>query len=261
MKPYNCSKILVVLASLVLCLGCSTDLSHGGYNGGNPDTTNSIDGGSMPKTDIVLKQCEMLVTVKGVSPDGKPASFYVFNNCGVWEEKDCIIPASAENVSEFELTFAISTGCNDVDPGSFGVHATRPNYLFADYRSPFIKVPPPTQTAYTLLPVAWTDGTWGLAPNGQYYDSYDYDKVQNHPKHAIKTEIASLDNKTMSVVIRDSGSPFSSEGVGIVTGDSFVVASTKSGFQGNISADLSVITYHSDDGFGNVHDGTLTLIK
>ena len=168
---YNVSKVsFLMIACILMSAGCLGDP-------GSSDSSSvaSTDGGTqdnnMPKTDIVVKSDQVLVTVKGKMPDGKPADAVHF--C---EYADCLDGKAAskpaitiKNVSEFEETLAIyAIEGND---GKATVLVERQNYLFVSKQIPIIQSKNGKAQSFD---VNWSGlGQFCAAPNGSYLSSND----------------------------------------------------------------------------------------
>ncbi len=208
---------------------------------GNPSSSAGADGsitsdGSLANT----------YTITGKSPDGKPMTFWVFTeSCwiGIKEEKLMHGSKKFENVTEFTFTKA-----NEGDTDQVCIQADRPNYLFIDFLIPKNELL--TQNGKSLN-LAWdTLGSWGLAPNGVYLDSYD----QQEKEKMIKTSV-----KNGKVVLTYAGTD------AIVTHDVLSPDGQDWGqnLSGKISDDLHEIQISVDRPKApeNSFKTTLTLIK
>jgi hypothetical protein len=237
----------MILASLALCTGCPSDpidnpqdtstQVDGGGNDGGGDTSNS-DTPTWQDVDLQFGEGYALITAK--TPDNKPATFYVCNQCPNWvggNEEDPSDPcrnlrepnpSSPNNTQIFkdvaELNFPTKAS---IEFGyDYTVCVERQNHLFIPFKFNLKGAKNPQMA--NAKNCEWKDtGSWGLAPNGTYLNSSD------NKLRSITTNITN--EKVMITGISTNTIPVS--GNQLTYEDEFTIVS------GNISSDLSAISY------------------
>ena len=224
---YNLSKVsLLMIACILMSAGCLGDP-------GSSDSSSiaSTDGGTqdnnMPKTDIVVKSDQVLVTVKGKMPDGKPADAVHFcENSSCIDGKNLFSPdLTIKSVSEFEETLPVHA--NEGNDGKVTGLEERQNYLFA-YKVILVQSKNGKAQSFD---VNWSGlGQFCAAPNGSYLSSHDK-----------KT-------KTVETIVKNGKCELTyGSGPAIVTGNAITpVDQASKKISGKISDDLSQIQLQID---------------
>jgi hypothetical protein len=241
---------LMILASLALCTGCPSDpidnpqdtstQVDGGGNDGGGDTSNS-DTPTWQDVDLQFGEGYALITAK--TPDNKPATFYVCNQCPNWvggNEEDPSDPcrnlrepnpSSPNNTQIFkdvaELNFPTKAS---IEFGyDYTVCVERQNHLFIPFKFNLKGAKNPQMA--NAKNCEWKDtGSWGLAPNGTYISSDGTKK---------KTFETSVKNGKVLMTGVTGDIP---DGVPI-TNNTWTFEDTNIISSGTISEDLSTVSY------------------
>lgn len=247
---------ILVIASLALCMGCdvdptgSQDSSSVQTDGGSKDGGNigSDNGQGDSSTDAEIqwnKQTKLTIIVK--TPDGLPADLYVCGggSCYSGDAKPFVDPPNGF-VKKVEGAEEIEFVQNDFGFTEVTFYAVRKNYLFYYLNVHYVNGDKKEDTVNTT----WTEpGSWGLAPNGTYIDSFDGGK-----QTSITT---SVKNGKVTLTYNNSG--------GIVTHDAFLPddQNPNKKIAGQISNDLSQLQLKAT--FPNLpeknFETTLTVVK
>lgn len=135
------------------------------------------------------------------------------------------------------LTCTATNSCEAEVEGVVTIEFKRTDALFL---SKYVKGSDEEQT------VTWTDGEWGLAPQGTYFATKE--KIEGLTKTWVKDGQILLEWKGTVI--------------GAVHGDSFEWQTEKAKYKGTVSADLSQISYHVTAILtGNEADVILTLVE
>jgi len=247
--------LCAILASLIVLIGCeTTDISTdtsvsadadadatGGDIGSDVTGDTAGSDADVVNNDTYLQPDETLVKIHAKTPDNKPAKFYVCHGGYVCPGDSTKDDHVFENVTEIDVMEIA-----DWKYGSeFFVAVERKDHLFSSwYVQTFKNLVKPTGVEY--LTYDWSaPGSWGLAPNGTYLDSDDGQEKTVETKVDVEYVVIS-DGFAKGIV--DNKKILPKEGAYI-------------SWEGEISDDLTTITYSMKNTEGYTWNGTLTLVK
>jgi hypothetical protein len=256
---------LMFIASLALLTGCPTDEPSNGSQdtsaqvdgGGNDGGVSTSDSDTLTWKDVEVQSGEGYALITAKTPDNKPATFYVCNQCPSWiggfeenpsdpcrnmREPDLTHPSDTQifkDIAELNLPTKAS-----IEFGSdYTVCVERQNHLFVPIKFN-LKGAKDLQSA-NAKNCEWKNvGSWGLAPNKTCTDSFNGKKKS--VSTSIKENKVTLMIGTREVWVTDHS--FSSTDLEKANGIDLT---------GTINEDGSVITYHISIG-GLSEDHTLT---